>query len=85
MRIVETYEPIEVSHTLRLKCRGGCGRTVQRTEKASQTQNPFNKDENGNVKSIYQIRQENSARLAAQVEQTKREGLLCRHCEEETK
>ncbi|UTC29924.1 hypothetical protein BAJUN_03220 [Bajunvirus bajun] len=60
----------------------GCKKTFKRKATVEQTENPFNKNEDGSVKTVLEVHR--SARAAALAEAEKLEGseIICRNCEE---
>lgn len=74
------FEEVVVKDTIKKKCREGCGRTVQETEKFTQTINPFNKNKDGQVKTHGEIMDELIPRLNNWKKEARLTGLICNKC-----
>jgi hypothetical protein len=72
------YEEVSMTGTKSVKCAGGCGRTLKRQRKFSQTINPWNRKANGEIKSHVDIYPE----LRRDIEQWQAKPETCKHCEE---
>jgi hypothetical protein len=75
MRI--TFQEVSLHAEKRVKCAGGCGRTLSRRKKFYQTVNPFNKMADGTVKSRYEIMPE----LKVESDKWLKEPETCIHCQ----
>lgn len=58
------FQEYGVTGTKSGKC-PACGKKASRTQKFSQTQNPFNKNKDGLIKTVDEIREENKTKLFA--------------------
>lgn len=54
MRVTETYEPVKVQMVKAGKC-PTCGKKVNRQRTFSQTINPFNRNEDGTIKTSSEV------------------------------
>lgn len=73
------FEEVAIRGFKRVKCAGGCKRTLTRKEKFWKTINPFNKDEYGNIKSREQLLVE----LKVERDEWMKEPVYCIHCDKE--
>jgi hypothetical protein len=70
-----TFQEVTRREQRRIKCEGGCGKTLTRTQTFMQTLNPFNKNADGELKS----RQEINAELKVEAEAWQPTGM-CPKC-----
>jgi len=75
--ITERFQEVKLYGEKRFKCKGGCGRTLKRQRKFSQTINPFNKTKEGHIKTSQDIYPE----LKEKLMEWKKEIELCKHCQ----
>ena len=74
------FKEVKLKRKVGVECRT-CGKKLQRTFSAMQTINPYNKNDLGIPKSAAQVHDSVRVELAALVEATKRDGVICRKCE----
>jgi hypothetical protein len=55
VRITTTYEQVTHQVKRRVKCDGGCGRTLTRQSTFTATVNPFNKNPDGTVRTYAEV------------------------------
>ena len=73
-----TFDSVKVKGRVRGECtHPGCGKSTQLTKEFSQTLNPWNKDENGNVRTRSQIHSE-LIKQRTEWEKTAKDNLRCR-------
>ena len=79
MRI--TYPTITGTSSYKCSCKE-CGKTLRRTAKVAQTLNPFNKNDDGDVKGYSQIREEVDKEAKQLASSSSGSLVTCSHCAE---
>ncbi len=78
--ITMRFEQVTRKRTVRLKCKS-CGKTRTRTVSVTHTINPFNKNEEGFVRSPQEVQQCVSVELDVDVKKLLSDGIICGSCE----
>jgi hypothetical protein len=75
------FQEIKQKKTLQGLCRV-CNRKRTRTITEEQTVNPFNKNEDGTIKSYFEVVQSVRETLEKRIKRFQDEGFVCRKCKE---
>jgi hypothetical protein len=82
--ITMRFEQVTRKRTVRLKCKS-CGKTRTRTVSVTHTVNPFNKNEDGSIRSTQEVWQCVGVELESEVKKLLADGIVCNSCEESSR
>lgn len=79
--ITMRFEQVTRKRTVRLKCKS-CGKTRTRTVSVTHTVNPFNKNEDGSIRSTREVWQCVGVELESEVKKLFADGIVCNSCQD---